>query len=260
MNTKLSSPTTLLKVENLSLRFGGVQAIADLSFNTYAGEVLAIIGPNGAGKTSVLNAVTRVFDPSGGQIYFKDQDLTLLQRHQIAKLGIARTFQNIELFEAATVLDNLLLGRNRFFQGYWWQQVLHTPALARLEEEARAEVETVIDFLDLTAWRNAPISGLPYGVRKVVELGRAICTKPELLFLDEPASGLNPEETRDLAFWIDDIRKELGITVVMVEHDMSLVSAVADRVICMAQGRILAEGTAAEVQSNPSVVSAYLGA
>jgi len=260
MNTKLSSPTTLLKVENLSLRFGGVQAIADLSFNTYAGEVLAIIGPNGAGKTSVLNAVTRVFDPSGGQIYFKDQDLTRLQRHQIAKLGIARTFQNIELFEAATVLDNLLLGRNRFFQGHWWQQVLHTPALARLEEEARAEVETVIDFLDLTAWRNAPISGLPYGVRKVVELGRAICTKPELLFLDEPASGLNPEETRDLAFWIDDIRKELGITVVMVEHDMSLVSAVADRVICMAQGRILAEGTAAEVQSNPSVVSAYIGA
>ena len=260
MNTKLSSPTTLLKVENLSLRFGGVQAIADLSLNTYAGEVLAIIGPNGAGKTSVLNAVTRVFDPSGGQIYFKDQDLTRLQRHQIAKLGIARTFQNIELFEAATVLDNLLLGRNRFFQGHWWQQVLHTPALARLEEEARAEVETVIDFLDLTAWRNAPISGLPYGVRKVVELGRAICTKPELLFLDEPASGLNPEETRDLAFWIDDIRKELGITVVMVEHDMSLVSAVADRVICMAQGRILAEGTAAEVQSNPSVVSAYLGA
>ena len=260
MNTKLSSPTTLLKVENLSLRFGGVQAIADLSFNTYAGEVLAIIGPNGAGKTSVLNAVTRVFDPSGGPIYFKDQDLTRLQRHQIAKLGIARTFQNIELFEAATVLDNLLLGRNRFFQGHWWQQVLHTPALARLEEEARAEVETVIDFLDLTAWRNAPISGLPYGVRKVVELGRAICTKPELLFLDEPASGLNPEETRDLAFWIDDIRKELGITVVMVEHDMSLVSAVADRVICMAQGRILAEGTAAEVQSNPSVVSAYLGA
>jgi len=260
MNTKLSSPTTLLKVENLSLRFGGVQAIADLSFNTYAGEVLAIIGPNGAGKTSVLNAVTRVFDPSGGQIYFKDQDLTRLQRHQIAKLGIARAFQNIELFEAATVLDNLLLGRNRFFQGHWWQQVLHTPALARLEEEARAEVETVIDFLDLTAWRNAPISGLPYGVRKVVELGRAICTKPELLFLDEPASGLNPEETRDLAFWIDDIRKELGITVVMVEHDMSLVSAVADRVICMAQGRILAEGTAAEVQSNPSVVSAYLGA
>jgi branched-chain amino acid transport system ATP-binding protein len=260
MNTSLNSPSLLLQVSNLSLKFGGVQAIADLSLQAFSGEVLAIIGPNGAGKTSLLNAVTRVFDPSGGQIEFKGQDLTQLQRHQIAKLGIARTFQNIELFETATVLDNLLLGRHRFSQGQWWQQVLHTPALARLEEEARAEVETVIDFLDLTAWRNAPISGLPYGVRKVVELGRAICAKPELLFLDEPASGLNPEETRDLAFWIDDIRNELGITVVMVEHDMSLVSAVADRVICMAQGRILAEGTPAQVQSNPSVVAAYLGA
>ena len=200
MNTSLHSPSLLLQVNNLSLKFGGVQAIADLSLQTFSGEVLAIIGPNGAGKTSLLNAVTRVFDPSGGQIEFKGQDLTQLQRHQIAKLGIARTFQNIELFETATVLDNLLLGRHRFSQGRWWQQVLHTPALARLEEEARAEVETVIDFLDLTAWRNAPISGLPYGVRKVVELGRAICAKPELLFLDEPASGLNPEETRDLAF------------------------------------------------------------
>jgi len=260
MNTTLTSPQTLLTVSNLSLQFGGVQAIAELSLKAYTGEVLAIIGPNGAGKTSVLNAVTRVFDPSGGQIFFKDQDLTRLQRHQIAKQGISRTFQNIELFEAATVLDNLLLGRNRFFQGHWWQQVLHTPALVRLEEEARNEVETVIDFLDLTAWRNAPISGLPYGVRKVVELGRAICAKPELLFLDEPASGLNPEETRDRAFWIDDIRKEVGITVVMVEHDMSLVSAVADRVICMAQGRILAEGTPTEVQSNSLVVAAYLGA
>jgi branched-chain amino acid transport system ATP-binding protein len=252
--------TCLLKVENLSLQFGGVQAIADLSLKAYSGEVLAIIGPNGAGKTSLLNAVTRVFDPTGGQIYFKDQDLTQMQRHQIANLGIARTFQNIELFETATVIDNLLLGRNRFFQGHWWQQVLHTPALARLEEEARAHVEIVIDFLDLTAWRNAPISGLPYGVRKVVELGRAICAKPELLFLDEPASGLNPEETRDLAFWIDDIRNELGITVIMVEHDMSLVSAVADRVICMSQGLILAEGSPTEVQSNPLVVAAYLGA
>jgi branched-chain amino acid transport system ATP-binding protein len=260
MKPLASSTQTLLTVNNLSLQFGGVQAIADLSLKTYAGEVLAIIGPNGAGKTSLLNAVTRVFDPSGGQIYFKDKDLTHLQRHQIAQLGIARTFQNIELFETATVLDNLLLGRNRFFQGHWWQQVLHTPALARLEEEARAEIEIIIDFLDLTAWRNSPISGLPYGVRKVVELGRAICAKPELLFLDEPASGLNPEETRDLAFWIDDLRNELGITVVMVEHDMSLVSSVADRVICMAQGRILAEGTPSEVQSNPLVISAYLGA
>ena len=259
MKTSNATPP-LLTVDKLSLTFGGVQAIADLSLEVRPGEVLAVIGPNGAGKTSLLNAVTRVFDPSGGQIHFKGKDLTQLQRHQIATLGIARTFQNIELFEAATVLDNLLLGRHRFFQGHWWQQVLRTPALTRLEEAAHAEVEKIIDFLDLTPWRHAPIAGLPYGVRKVVELGRALCAQPELLFLDEPASGLNPEETRELAFWIDDIRSELGITVVMVEHDMSLVSAVADRVICMAQGRLLAQGSPTEVQSHPAVIAAYLGA
>ncbi len=253
-------PPPLLNVDRLSLTFGGVQAIADLSMQVHAGEVLAVIGPNGAGKTSLLNTVTRVFDPSGGHIHFKGQDLTRLKRHQIAHLGIARTFQNIELFEAASVLDNLLLGRHRFFQGHWWQQVLRTPALTALEEKAHAEVEEIIDFLELTPWRHSLIGSLPYGVRKVVELGRALCTRPELLFLDEPASGLNPEETRELAFWIDDIRSELGITVVMVEHDMSLVNAVADRVVCMALGRVLAEGTPAQVQSHPAVVAAYLGA
>ena len=256
----LTPLSPLLKVEGLSLTFGGVQAIADLSLEVYPGEVLAVIGPNGAGKTSLLNAVTRVFDASGGTIFYNNQNLALLQRHQIANLGIARTFQNIELFDSATVLQNLLLGRNRFFQGHWWQQVLRTPSLTRLEESAYEAVEEVIDFLDLSPWRHTLITGLPYGVRKVVELGRALCAKPDLLFLDEPASGLNPEETRDLAFWIDDIRSELGITVVMVEHDMSLVSAVADRVICMAQGRVLAQGTPSDVQSHPAVIAAYLGA
>lgn len=256
----MSHPTPLLSVRNLSLSFGGVKAIVGLNLEVRAGEVLAVIGPNGAGKTSMLNTVTRVFDPSGGEIWFKDQDLIRVPRHRIASHGIARTFQNIELFDAATVMDNLLLGRHRFDQGSWWQQLLRTPAVTRLEEQARAEAEEVIEFLDLSAWRNAVIAGLPYGVRKVVELGRALCTRPELLFLDEPASGLNPEETRDLAFWIDDIRSDLGITVVMVEHDMSLVSAVADRVICMAQGMVLSEGTPAQVQSDPAVIAAYLGA
>ncbi len=249
----------LLSVRDLALRFGGVHAIADVSLDVHPGEILAVIGPNGAGKTSLLNVVTRVFEPSAGTLHFKGQDIARLPRHRVASLGIARTFQNIELFEAATVLDNLMLGRHRFDQGRWWQQVLRTPALTRLEEQARAEVEAVIDFLDLSPWRDTLISGLPYGVRKVVELGRALCAKPELLFLDEPASGLNPEETRDLAFWIDDIRSELGITVVMVEHDMSLVSAVADRVICMAQGRVLAQGTPEQVQGDPQVIAAYLG-
>ena len=249
----------LLEVRNVSLSFGGVQAIADMSFDVLAGEVLAIIGPNGAGKTSVLNVVTRVFSPNAGHLKFQNFELTRIKRHEVAALGIARTFQNIELFEAATVMDNLLLGRHRFAQGAWWQQLLRTPELTALEEASRAAVEQVIEFLDLSAWRGSLVANLPYGVRKVVELGRALATQPKLLFLDEPASGLNPEETKRLAFWIDDIRTDLGITVVMVEHDMSLVSSVADRVICMAQGKVLATGTAREVQSNPLVISAYLG-
>lgn len=250
---------SLLRVRDLTLAFGGVRAIAGLSLDVHAGEVLAIIGPNGAGKTSMLNAITRVFDVSGGEILFKGQDLARVPRHRIARHGIARTFQNIELFDAASVMDNLLLGRHRFAHGRWWQQVLRTPAVTRMEEDARAQAEAIIEFLDLSAWRNAAVASLPYGVRKVVELGRALCTRPELLFLDEPASGLNPEETRELAFWIDDIRSDLGITVVMVEHDMSLVSAVADRVICMAQGAVLSEGTPAQVQRDPAVIAAYLG-
>lgn len=218
-----------------------------------------MIGPNGAGKTSMLNLVTRVFRATSGQILFKGRDISRLPRQQIAHLGIARTFQNIELFDAATVLDNLLLGRHRFGGGPWWAQLLRTPSLTRREEEHRARVEAVIEFLDFSAWRGAMVGGLSYGARKVVELGRALASEPEVLFLDEPASGLNPEETRRLAFWIDDIRTDLGITVVMIEHDMSLVNAIADRVISMAQGRVLAQGSTADVQAHPDVVAAYLG-
>ncbi len=247
------------EARGLSLAFGGVRAIEDFSFSVQPGEVLALIGPNGAGKTSVLNVVTRVFDASAGEVHFEGQPIGRLPRERIAAMGIARTFQNIELFEGASVLDNLLLGRHRFGHGAWWQQLLHTGAAQRAEEESHEAVEAVIEFLDLSPHRLSAVAGLPYGVRKVVELGRALATGPRLLFLDEPASGLNPEESRELAFWIDDIRSELGITVVMVEHDMTLVSAVADRVICMAQGRLLAQGTAAEVQNHPLVAAAYLG-
>lgn len=251
--------SALLEARNLALHFGGVRAVDGVSFDVRAGEVLALIGPNGAGKTSVLNLVTRVFDATAGEVRFEGRPLGALPRERIAGLGLARTFQNIELFEGATVLDNLMLGRHRFGHGPWWAQLLRTPAAVAAEEASRAAVEEVIDFLDLSPWRMQPVAGLAYGVRKVVELGRALATSPRLLFLDEPASGLNPEETRELAFWIDDLRSERGITVVMVEHDMSLVSAVADRVICMAQGRILAEGSAAAVQADPAVVEAYLG-
>jgi branched-chain amino acid transport system ATP-binding protein len=248
-----------LSVENLSLRFGGVRAVNNLTFSVSKGEVFAIIGPNGAGKTSVFNVVTRVFEPSTGRISFNGTEITSLARHKVVSAGIARTFQNIELFEGATVIDNLLLGRHRFPHGNLLTQVLRLPSVSRVEANSRARVEDIIDFLDLAPYRNSLVAGLPYGVRKVVELARALATEPQLLLLDEPASGLNPEETQDLAFWIDDIRSDLGITIVMVEHDMSLVSAVADRVLCMNMGEMLALGTAAQVQANPAVIAAYLG-
>ena len=249
----------LLEISAISLRFAGVRALTDVSLHVEKGELFSIIGPNGAGKTSMLNVITRVFDPSAGRVMFEGQDITTLPRHRVVHSGIARTFQNIELFEGGTVLDNLLLGRHRFDHGSFAAQWLWTPAVRRAEEQSRAEVEEVIDLLDLMPHRNSPVAGLPYGVRKVVELARALATQPRLLLLDEPASGLNPEETRDLAFWIDDIQKDLGITVIMVEHDMSLVSEAADRVLCMNMGQVLALGTPEAVQSDPAVIAAYLG-
>ena len=251
---------SVFSVSDLSLRVGGVQAVGNVSFSVEQGEVFAIIGPNGAGKTSVLNVITRVFDPTQGRVEFEGQDITALPRHKVVHSGIGRTFQNIELFEGGTVLDNLLLGRHRFPHGSFAAQWLWTPAVRAAEAASRDQVEDVIQLLDLMPYRNSPVAGLPYGVRKVVELARALATQPRLLLLDEPASGLNPEETRELAFWIDDIQKDLGITVIMVEHDMSLVSEAADRVLCMNMGQVLALGTPAEVQSDPSVIAAYLGA
>jgi len=250
---------SVFSVSDVSLRFGGVQAIANVSFNVEQGEVFAIIGPNGAGKTSMLNVITRVFDPSSGSVVFEGQDITRLPRHKVVHSGIARTFQNIELFEGGTVLDNLLLGRHRFDHGGFAAQWLWTPGVRAAEALSRAQVEDVIDLLDLMPHRNSPVAGLPYGVRKVVELARALCTQPRLLLLDEPASGLNPEESHDLAFWIDDIQNDLGTTVIMVEHDMSLVSEAADRVLCMNMGEVLALGTPEEVQGDPAVIAAYLG-
>jgi branched-chain amino acid transport system ATP-binding protein len=246
--------------EDLSIRFGGVRAVSNLTFAVERGEIFAIIGPNGAGKTSVFNIITRVFNAHSGRVVLDGRDITGVPRHRMADCGVARTFQNIELFESASVIDNLLLGRHRFPHGNLLAQMCWTPGIRRAEAESRAKAEGIIDFLDLAAYRNSPVSGLPYGIRKVVELARALATEPQLLLLDEPASGLNPEEARDLAFWIDDIRTDLGVTIVMIEHDMSLVADTADRVMCMNAGVLLAIGSVAEVQSNPDVIAAYLGA
>jgi branched-chain amino acid transport system ATP-binding protein len=250
----------LLSARNLSVRFGGVLAVNDVSFDVRQGEVFTLIGPNGAGKTTVFNLISRIYNPSSGAIEFDGRPLTTQPPHRVASLGIARTFQNIELFEHASVLHNLLIGRHIHRRTGIFADMFFTPAARAAEIEAREKVERVIDLLDLQHHRDAIVAGLPYGVRKVVELARALCTEPRLLLLDEPSSGLNVEETEDMAFWIQDIQQELGITVLMVEHDMALVSRVSDRVLAMNQGEVLAMGTPREVQAHPGVVEAYLGA
>jgi branched-chain amino acid transport system ATP-binding protein len=245
--------------QGLSLQFGGLRAVDNVSFSVERGEVFTIIGPNGAGKTSIFNLISRLYSPSSGRLYFEGQDITAIPPHQIARRGIARTFQNIELFENTTVLANLLVGRHCHTDTSIWAEALFLPGVRRREKQHRAAVEQVIDFLDLQKYRDMLIAGLPYGVRKVCEVARALCTEPKLLLLDEPSSGLNVEETQDMGFWITDIKNELGITVLMVEHDMSLVNMVSDRVLALNYGKVLASGSPAEVQGHPDVVAAYLG-
>ena len=256
-NSPLGEP--LLLAQDLSVRFGGVLAVNKVSFEVQRGEVFTLIGPNGAGKTTVFNLISRIYTPTTGTLHFEGQLLSDKPPHDIAALGIARTFQNIELFENATVLQNLLIGHHIHRGAGFWSNLLFTPATRQAELAARLSAERVIDLLGLQALRDSFVAGLPYGKRKVVELARALCTRPKLLLLDEPSSGLNVEETEDMAWWIQDIKNELGITVLMVEHDMSLVSRVSDRVLAMNQGEVLALGTPAEVQAHPGVIEAYLG-
>ena len=250
---------TFFAVRELAINFGGVQALDGVSFEVEPGEVFTIIGPNGAGKTTIFNLISRIYDPTRGELLFRDEDITRVPPHDIARRGIARTFQNIELFEHATVLQNLLLGRHTHRRSRFFEEILALPRVRALEVAEREAAEKVIDFLDLQPYRDTLIVNLPYGVRKVVEMGRALCTEPKLLLLDEPSSGLSVEETEDMAFWIEDITMLLGITVLMVEHDMSLVTAVSDRVLALNYGRPIAQGTAREVQQHPEVIKAYLG-
>ena len=263
VNISDSTGTPLLQVKDLSIRFGGVLAVNKVSFDVKRGEVFTLIGPNGAGKTTVFNLISRIYTPTSGTLIFSGHDLLRQPAHAIAKLGIARTFQNIELFEHASVLHNLLVGQhtqraNESLNGFF-KEMFFTASARAAEVAAREKVEQTIELLDLQHYRDTTVAGLPYGVRKVVELARALCADPQLLLLDEPSSGLNVEETEDMAFWIQDIQRELGITVLMVEHDMTLVSKVSDRVLAMSQGEVLAVGTPREVQTHPGVIEAYLG-
>jgi len=250
---------SLFAARDIAIHFGGIKAVDAVTFEVTQGEVFSIIGPNGAGKTTIFNLISRIYNPTAGELMFDGKNITQVPPHAIAALGIARTFQNIELFAQATLLQNLLIGRHCHVQTGLLSQLTFLPSNRRAEVEHREKVEDIIAFLDLQRYRDTLIANLPYGVRKVVELGRALCIEPKLLLLDEPSSGLNVEETEGMAFWIEDIKKDLGITVIMVEHDMKLVSAVSDRVMALNYGRVIALGTPNEVQTHPEVVRAYIG-
>ena len=250
---------SFLELTDVTLKFGGVTAVDNVSFSVEKGEVFSLVGPNGAGKSTIFNILSRFYTPSHGEITFEGKSILTKQSHEIAGIGIARTFQNIELFHQASVLQNLLVARQTHRKSNPVSEILFSPFVKKEEYRHRYAVEKVIDFLDLQSYREKFISGLPYGVRKVVELGRALAIEPKLLLLDEPASGLSVEETQDVAFWIEDIKKVMGITVLMVEHDMHLVSSVSDRVMALADGKMLALGTPGEVKNHPAVIEAYLG-
>ena len=249
----------VLRVEDVQLRFGQVTAIDGVSFDVLPDELFAVIGPNGAGKTSIFNVISGVYRPQQGSVTLDGKRLDGARPAAIARRGVARTFQNIELFANLTVIDNLMLGRHQHIH-YGTLSALAWIGRARRQELVhRRAVEEIVDFLDLAAWRAMPVGLLPYGVQKRVELGRALAMEPRLLLLDEPVAGMNLEETEDMARYISDIRGELGVSMIMVEHDMALVMDLADRVMVLDFGVPVTTGTPAQVQRDPRVVAAYLG-
>jgi branched-chain amino acid transport system ATP-binding protein len=255
----MSDATPILTFSDVHLSFAGVRAIAGISFEVGRRELFAVIGPNGAGKTSVFNVLSGVYRPQRGRVVFDGVDINGWRPHRIAAAGMARTFQNVELFANLTVLDNLMLGRHVHLKYGTFSAIAWRGRARREELAARAAVEDIVDFLELEQWRRLPVGLLPFGVQKRVELGRALAMKPKLLLLDEPVAGMNLEETEDMARYILDIRDELDIPIILVEHDMGIVMDLADRVMVVDFGVTIATGQPEEVQNNPDVIRAYLG-
>ncbi|EJE48681.1 ABC-type branched-chain amino acid transport system, ATPase component [Acidovorax sp. CF316] len=256
-----ASAPPLLQVDGVTLAFGGVKALTGVGFGVQAGSITAVIGPNGAGKTSLFNTISGFYRPGSGAIRFRGQDITRVPAPQRARLGLGRSFQNIALFRGMTVLDNIKLGRHAHLKTNVLDALFYVGRARREEAALRADIEErIIDFLEIDHIRHAPVSALPYGLQKRVEMARALAMQPEVLMLDEPVAGMNREETEDMARFILDVRAEWGVTVLMVEHDMGMVMDLSDHVVVLNFGQVIAQGTPGEVQANPEVIRAYLGA
>ena len=249
----------ILALENISLAFGGVQALSGISFDVREHEIRAIIGPNGAGKSSLLNVINGVYHPQQGTIFFKGEKRQQMNPHKVASQGVARTFQNIALFKGMSVLDNLMTGRNLMMKTGILQQALYWGATQREELAHRARVEEIIDFLEIQSIRKTPVGRLPYGLQKRVELGRALAAEPTMLLLDEPMAGMNVEEKQDMCRFVLDVNEEFGTTIVLIEHDMGVVMDISDRVVVLDYGKKIGDGMPDDVRNNQAVIDAYLG-
>jgi len=258
MATKLIGDV-ILDVKNISLSFGGVKALTDISFNVREHEVRAIIGPNGAGKSSMLNCINGVYTPQQGSISLRGQTFSHMDSHQVATMGIGRTFQNLALFKGMSVIDNIMTGRNLRIKSNLFLQALRIGPAEREEFKHREFVEHIIDFLEIQAYRKTPVGQLPYGLQKRVVLGRALAMEPQVLLLDEPMAGMNVEEKQDMCRFVLDVNQEFGTTVVLIEHDMGVVMDISDRVVVLDYGKKIGDGTPDEVRNNEEVISAYLG-